>query len=117
MAIVIPRRAIESGFELAVEHGQRLTALAFFKCFPDADNWNELGLTRRVELAVDPLVGVAKQFAAFRVPDEHVRGAGILEHHTADLAGEGALPFEVQVLSRNLDRGRARGFRRGRRLP
>ena len=96
---------------LAIEHGQRLAAFALLQRFADADDGRELGRDGGARLAVHPLVGVAEQPSPLGVADDDVRRAGVSNHRRADLAGEGALALEVQVLRGDLEPSVARDFR------
>ena len=55
---------------------------------------------RRDQLAVHRLVGLAEQPPPLRVADDHVLGAGLLDHRRADLAGERAFALPVEILRR-----------------
>ena len=93
--------AVEAGLDLAIEDGERGAGLAFGERLADADDRDEAGGDRRADLPVHGLVGLAEQGPPLRVADDHVLGAGLLDHRAADLTGERALALPVQVLRRD----------------
>ena len=58
-------------------------------------------------------VGLAEEPPALRVADDHVLGAGLLDHRRRHLAGERALALPVDVLRRHADVRVARGLGHG----
>ena len=66
-----------------------------------------------IDLAIDDRVGLAEQTAPLGVADDHVLGAGFLDHRRRDLAGERALALPVEILRGDADVRVARGFGHG----
>ena len=63
---------IQPVLDLAIEHGERLVALALLERLADADDRRQPGADRRQRLAVDDRVGLAEQPPPLGVADDHV---------------------------------------------
>ena len=78
-------------------------ASAFVECFADAENHPQSRRLCRFHLAVDEYVVLAQFVPAFAVAEDDVLAAGIDEHGRADLAGEGAFLFGIEILCAESD--------------
>src|SRR5205823_5423325 len=82
----------------AVEHRERLAALAFLERLADADNRRELRAKHRADLAVHERIGLVKIAPPLGVADDYVLGACFLQHRRGDLARERALTLPMNIL-------------------
>ena len=82
--------------ELSRNHLGRAIALAFFESLPDAQHRNQALRLRGQELARDECVALGVDLTAFRVSNQDVSAADVLQHGSRDFAGESALRFRAQ---------------------
>ena len=101
----------EPHFELTVEYGERLVGFSLVKRFANTGNRCEGVLDGRPYLAVHLLVGLSEDVSPLRMTDQHVVGAGVLQHPRADFARIGAHRFPVKVLTGHVDRRADEGLR------
>src|SRR5439155_14130186 len=100
----IGRDVREGAVDLAAKDFFHLTRLSFGTRFADADHGPQAGGQDGAELLVYGLVGLAEVSAALGVADQQVIHQAS-EHFDADLAGEGAFFFPVDVLGADAERG------------
>src|ERR1035441_1378745 len=92
------RDFVEGAEALAAQHVVGEVGFAFFEDFSYADNGDESGFDGGLELEVDGVVGLAEVLASFRVSDDDVGYTDREQNAGADLAGEGAFLFPMEIL-------------------
>ena len=94
----IRRQAGQSLAELPIEHRFGLVGVTLVQSFADAEDHVEAGGQGNPHLLVDEGIGFAQHVPALAVSEDNVLAADIEEHRRADLAGERAFLFGIEVL-------------------
>ena len=93
----------ETAAQLNRQYFFHIASVALFECFSNANDGTQLCLERRAHLAIDHFVSLAKQRAAFAVPEHDVMDKQVPQKRSADLAGKGAALLPIHILRADLD--------------
>jgi hypothetical protein len=77
--------------------------VALLERFADANNRTQCCVVRGADFAIDDFIGLAKQGAAFAVPEHDVMHKQVPQQRSADLAGKWPVLLPIHVLRANLD--------------